>query len=53
MSDTTVVEQEDTEPTPYQNSYRRDIAVDDDTTEPLDLDAVIGANRNTSTGIAI
>jgi|TARA_R110002167_G_scaffold44532_1_gene133889 hypothetical protein len=50
MSDTTVVEQEDTEPTPYQNSYRRDIAVDDDTTEPLDLDAVIGANRNTSTG---
>jgi len=50
MSDTTLVEQEGTEPTPYQNSYRKDLAVDDDTTEPLDLDAVIGASKNTSTG---
>jgi hypothetical protein len=50
MSDTTLVEQEGTEPTPYQNSYRKDLAIDDDTTEPLDLDAVIGARKNTSTG---
>ena len=50
MSDTTLVEQEGTEPTPYQNSYRKDLAVDDDTLEPLDLDAVSGASKNTSTG---
>ena len=47
MSDTTLTEQEDNEPTPYQNAYRKDLAVDDES-ESLDLDAVQGASKATS-----
>ena len=48
MSETTLIEEgEDNEPTPYQNTYRKDLAVDDET-ESLDLDEVQGASKATS-----
>ena len=48
MSETTLIEEgEDNEPTPYQNAYRKDLAVDDET-ESLDLDEVQGASKATS-----
>ncbi len=48
MSETTLINKEDTEVTPYQNAYRKDLAIDDDETESLDLDEVQGASKATS-----
>ena len=48
MSETTLIDEENTEATPYQNAYRKDLAIDDDETESLDLDEVQGASKATS-----
>lgn len=49
MSETTLIEEEENnEPTPYQNNYRKDLAIDDDEAESLDLGDVQGASKNTS-----
>ncbi|HIG58658.1 MAG TPA: hypothetical protein EYQ21_04565 [Flavobacteriales bacterium] len=48
MSETTLIDKENTEATPYQNAYRKDLAIDDDETESLDLDEVQGASKATS-----
>jgi hypothetical protein len=50
MSDTNLIEQEDEEPTPYRNSYQKDLEVYDDESEPLDLGTVDGASKTTSEG---
>ena len=48
MSETTLIEEEEhDEATPYQNAYRKDLAIDDDT-ESLDLGEVRGASKDTS-----
>ena len=48
MSETTLIEEEEyNEATPYQNAYRKNLAIDDDT-ESLDLGEVRGASKNTS-----
>jgi len=48
MSETTLINKEDTEVTPYQNAYRKDLAIDDDEAESLDLADVQGASKDTS-----
>ena len=48
MSETTLINKEDTEVTPYQNAYRKDLAIDDDEAESLDLADVQGVNKDTS-----
>jgi len=48
MSETTLINKEDTEATPYQNAYRKDLAIDDDEAESLDLADVQGASKDTS-----
>jgi len=48
MSETTLINKEDTEATPYQNAYRKDLAIDDDEAESLDLADVQGVNKDTS-----
>jgi len=49
MSETTLIEEEENnEPTPYQNNYRKNLAIDDDEAESLDLGDVQGASKDTS-----
>ena len=54
MSETTLIEEEENnEPTPYQNNYRKDLAIDDDEAESLDLGDVQGASTVSYTHLTL